>query len=75
MENPTVHDGVIAHSGGLMTPSLDGGTISLRSNKDRLSTQSSTEGEIVSVDGFLTKIIWTNKLMVEAGYKVKGYIY
>ena len=40
------------------------------SQKQKLNTRSSTEAELVGVDDFITKILWTQLFMEEQGYEI-----
>ena len=52
-----VHKYMGSHTGGFMTIVTVG--VYVKSSKQKLNTNSSTETDLVRVDGFLTQVIWT----------------
>ena len=70
-----VHIDLKSHSGGMMSLHPKGGAIASGSNKQRLNTRSSTESELVVADGFLAKILWTDRFVSDQGYNLKGTLY
>ena len=67
-----VHKDLRSHSGGAFT--LDKGSISSYSTKQKLNTKSSTEAELVAVDDIYPHIIWTNNFLLGQGYNTDGQI-
>ena len=51
------------------------GAMASGSTKQRLNTRNSTESEIVAVEDFCQKILWTLRFMQCQGYKLKMKIY
>jgi hypothetical protein len=68
-----VHPYMRGHSGGGL--SLGRGFPIVRSTKQKLNTQSSTETEIVGADDFMLEICWTRYFMKAQGYDVKDKIF
>jgi hypothetical protein len=58
-----------SHTGVYIT--LGEGPIFVRSTKQKLTTKSSTEAELVALSDALTMIIWVRELLIEIGY-MKG---
>jgi len=54
--------------------SMGRGALISGSQKQKLNTRSSTEGELVAVDDALTKILWTQLFMEEQGYEIEKKI-
>ena len=63
-----VHPDFKSHSGAVM--SYGTGAPITGSQKQKLNTRSSTEAELVGVDDFITKILWTQLFMEEQGYEI-----
>ena len=55
--------------------SKKGGDIASGSTKQRLTTRSSTESEIVAVDDFHPKILWTLRFLECQGYNLNMRLY
>ena len=66
-----VHEDFKLQSGGLLTLSLAGGAIISSSSKQKLNTPSSTEAELVAVDDFIGKLLWTQRFLGEQGYNLQ----
>ena len=64
-----VHPDFKSHSG--LTMSFGGGAPITGSQKQKLNTRSSTEAELVGVDDFITKVLWTQLFMEEQGYEIE----
>ena len=58
-----VHEDVRSHSGATMT--LGKGMIISGSTKQKINTRSSTEAELVGMDDYVSKVLWT-KFFIEA---------
>jgi hypothetical protein len=58
-----------------MLLSEKGGAMASGSTKQRLNTRSSTEAEIVAVDDFHPKILWTLRFMACQGYELDMTLY
>ena len=69
-----VHEDFKSQSGGLLTLSLAGGAIISSSSKQKLNTRSSTEAELVAVDDFIGKLLWTQRFLREQGYNLQKNI-
>ena len=67
-----VHPDFRSHTGAVMT--MGKGAILSGSNKQRLNTRSSCEAELVGVDDYATKILWTKLFMEEQGYEIRRNI-
>lgn len=63
-----VHPDFKSHSG--FTMSMGRGAIVTGSQKQKLNTRSSTEAELVGVDDFITKTLWTKLFLEEQGYEI-----
>jgi hypothetical protein len=57
------------HTGGTMM--LGKGAIQSVSTKQKVNTRSSTEAELVSIDDFISKVLWTKRFMESQGYDIK----
>ena len=69
-----VHPNMRSHSGGAFT--LGGGCPIVTSTKQKLSTRSSTESELVGVDDLMPSILWTRNFLKAQGCKVaKNLLY
>ena len=64
-----IHPDMRSHSGGIA--SLGKGAIYSTSVKQKLTTRSSTEAEVVSVYDLLPMILWTRLFLEAQGYEVK----
>ena len=71
----TVHDDFKSQSWGLCMLSEKGGDISSGSTKQRLTTRCSTKSEIVSVDDFHPKLIWTLCFLECQGHNLNMWLY
>ena len=69
-----VHKDFKSQSGGLLTLSFAGGAIISSSSKQKLNTRSSTEAELVAVDDFIGKLLWTQRFLREQGYNLQKNI-
>lgn len=58
-----VHEDMRSHSGATMT--LGKGMVTSGSTKQKINTRSSTEAELVGMDDYVSKVLWT-KLFIEA---------
>ena len=67
-----VHPDFKSHSGAAMSLGL--GAAITGSQKQKLNTRSSTESELVGVDDFMTKVLWTQLFMEEQGYEIEKNI-
>ena len=63
-----VHNDCRSHTGGLM--SWGWGVLLSKSQKQKLNTKSSTEGEIVGVSDYLPNIIWARMFLGEQGFEI-----
>jgi hypothetical protein len=61
-----VHGDYKSHTGGYI--SLGRGPIWVKSTKQKLTTKSSTEAELVAISDVLSQIIWTRDFLLEQGY-------
>lgn len=69
-----VHPDFSSHSGMVMK--MGDGAIQSGSMKQKLNTRSSTEAELVAVDDFAAKILWTRLFIEDQGYEVdKNILY
>ena len=50
------------------------GALITGSQKQKLNTGSSTEAELVGVDDFMTKVLWTQLFMEEQGYDITSNV-
>ena len=50
------------------------GVLLSKSQKQKLNTKSSTEGEIVGVSDYLPNVIWARMFLDEQGFKVEENI-
>jgi hypothetical protein len=64
----TTHDDCRGHKGG--TISLDKGSITGVSKKQKINTRSSTEAELVGDDDMLPQIMWTRCFIEAQGFNV-----
>ena len=67
-----VHEDCKSHTGGVM--SWGWGVVLSMCKKQKLSTKSSTEGEIVGVSDYLPNVIWGKMFLEAQGYKIKENI-
>jgi hypothetical protein len=63
-----VHPNMRSHSSGALT--LGHGFPISSSGKQKLNTRSSTESELVGVDGMMSLIIWSRNFLIARGYVV-----
>ena len=63
-----VHPDFKSHSG--FTMSMARGAMVTGSLKQKLNTRSSTEAELVGVDDFITKTLWTKLFLEEQGHEI-----
>ena len=63
-----IHADCRSHTGGLM--SWGWGVLLSKSQKQKLNTKSSTEGEIVGVSDYLPNVIWARMFLKEQGFIV-----
>ena len=67
-----VHEDMRSHSGATMT--LGKGMVISGSTKQKINTRSSTEAELVAMDDYVSKVLWT-KLFIEAqGFTIRENI-
>ena len=64
-----VHGDMKSHTGGVI--SLGKGPVFVRSSKQRLTSKSSTEAELIGVSDMLPQIIWTREFLQQQGYECK----
>ena len=67
-----IHQDCRSHTGGGM--SWGWGMILSKSQKQKLNTKSSTEGEIVGVSDYLPNVIWARMFLEEQGFVLKENI-
>jgi len=67
-----VHSDMRSHTGGTM--SLGKGSVYSTSVRQRLTTKSSTEAELVGVDDVMPMVLWTRQFMEGQGYGIKDNI-
>jgi hypothetical protein len=67
-----VHRDMRSHTGG--TLSLGKGSIYSTSTRQKLTTKSSTEAELVAVDDVMPMVLWTRQFLEGQGYKIKDNI-
>jgi hypothetical protein len=67
-----VHKDMRSHTGGAM--SLGKGAVYSTSVRQKLTTKSSTEAELVGVDDVMPMVLWTRQFMEGQGYKIKDNI-
>ena len=70
-----VHPDFRSHSGGVCFLSGKGGGIASGSMKQKLNVRSSTEAKMVSVDDFLSKILWVSRFMEAQGVSLKNELH
>ena len=66
------HEDCKGHTGTMM--SLGGKDVISSSRKQKINTKSSTESELVALDGALTTILWTLYFIETQGYSIKQNI-
>jgi phage-related tail fiber protein len=64
------HRDMRSHTGG--TLSLGRGSVYSTSTRQKLTTKSSTEAELVAVADVLPQVLWTRYFLQEQGYAVKS---
>jgi hypothetical protein len=69
----TVHKDMRSHTGGTMTLGKASAVYS-SSIRQKLTTKSSTEAELVGVDGVMPMVLWTRQFLEGQGYKIKDNI-
>jgi hypothetical protein len=67
-----VHPDMQSHTGAMMT--LGQGAVYAMSSRQKLTTRSSTEGELVGVGDAMAQIIWTRYFLEAPGYSIKDTI-
>ena len=67
-----VHPDFRSHTGATMT--LGKGVIQSVSTKQKINTRSSTEGELVSTDDVISKVMWTKLFLEAQGFTIKENI-
>ncbi len=65
-----VHHDMRSHSGAIL--SLGGGTVMSGSTKQKINTRSSTEAELVGIDDYLSKILWSKRFIEAQGFMLNG---
>jgi len=63
-----IHEDCRSHTGGLI--SWDWGELACKSQKQKLNTKRSTEGEIVGVRYFMPNMIWARMFLKAQGFKI-----
>ena len=63
-----IHEDCRSHTGGLI--SWDWGVLACKSQKQKLNTKRSTEGEIVGVRDFMPNMIWARMFLKAQGFKI-----
>jgi len=61
-----VHGDMKSHTGGVI--SLGKGPVYVKSSKQKLTSKSSTEAELIGVSDVLPQIIWTREFLLQQGY-------
>ena len=61
-----------SHTGG--TISFEKGSVYSTSVRQKLTTKSSTEAELVGVDDVMPMVLWTRQFLEGQGYKIKDSI-
>jgi hypothetical protein len=67
-----VHEDFKSHTGATMT--LGNGAVMTGSTKQKVNTRSSTEAELIGLDDYIAKVMWTRHFLDAQGYKVKDNI-
>jgi hypothetical protein len=67
-----VHQDMRSHTGGTM--SFGKGSVYSTSIRQKLTTKSSTEAELVGVDDVMPQVLWTRQFMEGQGYEIKDNI-
>ena len=67
-----VHKDMRSHTGGTM--SFGKGSVYSTSVRQKLTTKSSTEAELVGVDDVMPMVLWTRQFLEGQGYKIKDNI-
>jgi hypothetical protein len=67
-----VHEDMRSHTGGTM--SLGKGSVYSTSIRQKLTTKSSTEAELVGVDDVMPQVLWTRQFMEGQGYVIRDNI-
>ena len=66
------HPDFRSHSGAIMRMGDSGGAIITGSLKQKLNTRSSTEAEIVAIDDFIAKMLWTKHFLERQQFPYGG---
>jgi Reverse transcriptase (RNA-dependent DNA polymerase) len=61
-----VHGDMKSHTGGVI--SLGKGPVYVKSSKQKLTSKSSTEAELIGVSDMLPQVIWTRDFLLQQGY-------
>jgi len=61
-----VHHDYKSHTGGVIT--LGMGPVFVKSSKQKITTKSSTEAELVGLSDTTSQVIWTREFLIEQGY-------
>jgi hypothetical protein len=64
-----VHDDFKRHTGA--TKTLRTGAVISGSNKQNVNARSSTEAELIGLDDYIAKVMWTRHFLDAQGYNVK----
>jgi hypothetical protein len=67
-----VHQDMRSHTGGTM--SFGKGSVYSTSIRQKLTTKSSTEAELVGVDDVMPQVLWTRQFMEGQGYEIRDNI-
>jgi hypothetical protein len=67
-----VHDDFKSHTGATMT--LGTGVVASGSTKQKVNTRSSTEAELIGLDDYIAKVMWTRFFLEAQGYEVRDNI-
>ena len=69
-----IHDNDKSHTGGVI--GFDGlGIISMKSTKQKLTSKSSTEAEVIGASDFLPWTVWLTRFLKAQGYDLNSNIY
>ena len=68
-----VHFDMKSHTGGVLT--MGKGAIQTMSSKQKLTTKSTTEAELVGADDILPQLLWTKYFLEKQGYKCNPKLY
>ena len=67
-----VHEDMRSHSGATMT--LGKGMVISGSTKQKINTRSSTEAELVPMDDYVSKVLWTKLFIETQGFTIRENI-